>query len=278
MVTNFHLPPIGFGPGSQSGEEGDQLAYMELPQDMRSYSMHVPDAPADADPAPALAVMTRLAEAAARVATEGGTARTDLAGLDPANRRLMAETLGEGEVSLRIYGIPAIRVQESVFAGVWALRAEGLDAVEVAAIPGLALERAFRPRRAALGVEAPLTPGVVNAPPLVVELADRSAAWAPGAGPHVINLTLLPHTEEDLDWLDAALGQGSVEILSRGYGNCRISATALPQVWRVRYYNSMDTLILDTIEVSAIPEVALAAPEDLADSARRLCDVREAIR
>jgi hydrogenase-1 operon protein HyaF len=93
----------------------------------------------------------------------------------------------------------------------------------------------------------------------------------------VVNLSLLPHTPEDLAWLDAALGLGSAEVLSRGYGNCRIVATALPNVWRVQFFNSMDTLILDTFEVTEMPEAALAAAEDLADSARRLRDVLEAI-
>ena len=64
----------------------------------------------------------------------------------------------------------------------------------------------------------------------------------------MVNLTLLPHTEEDLVWLDAALGEGSVTILSRGYGNCRVRATALPFVWRVQFFNAMDTLILDTFD------------------------------
>jgi hypothetical protein len=41
-------------------------------------------------------------------------------------------------------------------------------------------------------------------------------------------------------------------------------------VWRVQFFNSMDTLILDTLEVTDMPEVVLAAPEDLSDSARRL--------
>ena len=38
---------------------------------------------------------------------------------------------------------------------------------------------------------------------------------------------LLPHTEEDLAWLEQRLGQGATDILSRGYGNCRVRATAL---------------------------------------------------
>ena len=118
----------------------------------------------------------------------------------------------------------------------------------------------------------------VNAPSLLVELEDKSSGFVTEADVQAINLTLLPHTEQDLNWLDAALGKGSVDILSRGYGNCRITATALAHVWRVQFFNSMDTLILDTFEVCAIPEVALAAPEDLTESGERILDVLEAIR
>jgi hydrogenase-1 operon protein HyaF len=38
----------------------------------------------------------------------------------------------------------------------------------------------------------------------------------------------------------------------------------------VQYFNSMDHLILNTIEVATVPEVALAAPEDFSDSLERL--------
>jgi hydrogenase-1 operon protein HyaF len=88
----------------------------------------------------------------------------------------------------------------------------------------------------------------------------------------VINLTLLPVTPEDLDHLALALGEGPVSILSRGYGNCRIRATAVPGAWWVQYFNSMDQIILNTIEVVSIPEVALAAREDYEDSAERLAE------
>ena len=40
----------------------------------------------------------------------------------------------------------------------------------------------------------------------------------------------------------------------------------------------MDTLILDSFEVTAMPEVAIAAPEDLTDSGDRIVEVLEAIR
>ena len=41
------------------------------------------------------------------------------------------------------------------------------------------------------------------------------------------------------------------------------------------YYNSSDTILLNTVEITAIPDVACAAPEDLLDSAERLAEVLE---
>lgn len=279
MVSNFHLPPMGFGPGSQPpDEDGVELEYLPMPQDMRAYSPHVPDVENPDRYEPALNLLAEIAAASAHCGNGGMNAVFDLSELDPENRALIAETMGEGEVAAKIHGIPAVAAQESVFAGVWVMRGAGLDAVEVGSAPSLAFERAFVPRKAALGNSAEKAPGVVNAPPLLVELQDKSRAYKPGAEVHVINLTLLPHTEQDLEWLDAALGTGSVDVLSRGYGNCRITATATANVWRVQFFNSMDTLILDTFEVTNIPEIALAAPEDLIDSGARILEVLEAIR
>lgn len=275
MVSNFHLPPVGFGPGSQPEEESE-LEYMKLPSGMRTYEAHLPEVGDASAVAPALKLLADLASACEACAA-GGMAGFDLGGFDAQNRALLAETLGQGEVAMKIRGIPALAVQESVFAGVWMAAGAGVDRLEVGPVPPAAMSRAFEPVRKGAGLSLPHGPGVVNAPALMVELLEKSANFMGGL-PHVINLTLLPHTEEDLAWLDTALGEGSVTILSRGYGNCRISATALAHVWRVQYFNSMDTLILDTLEVTTMPEVALAAREDLEDSAARLREVLEAIR
>ncbi len=275
MMRDFQLPPTGFGPGSQISEEGEDLAYMELPSDMRTYAPHIPDVEADQAFAPALNLLRSVADTAAFVA-EGARADDafDLGRLDTANRRLIAETLGEGEVAMKLRGVPALSVQESVFAGVWSVTGVGIDRIEVGQVPMAARERAFdasiAPKPSQPG------PGVVNAPALLAELTDKSRTYSGEI--HTVNLTLLPHTEEDLAWLDENLGQGSTDILSRGYGNCRIRATSLPYVWRVQFFNSMDTLILDTFEVTDMPEVALAATEDLLDSSKRLVEVLEAIR
>lgn len=275
MIRDFQMPPTGFGPGSQPVPEGEaELEYMELPGDMRTYAPHVPMVEANDALKPALDLLRDVARAAEAVSKGAAPIEFDLSSLDADNRRLIAETMGEGEVAMKIRAIPALSVQESVFAGVWSVTGSGIDRIEVAAVPQAARDNAFQP--AVERSSAPAGPGVVNAPALIAELKDKSAAYAGSL--HVVNLTLLPHTEEDLVWLDQRLGQGATDILSRGYGNCRVRATATPHVWRVQFFNSMDTLILDTFEVTDMPEVALAAVEDLADSAKRLVEVVEAIR
>jgi hydrogenase-1 operon protein HyaF len=46
----------------------------------------------------------------------------------------------------------------------------------------------------------------------------------------------------------------------------------------VRYFNSRDAIVLNTIEVVEVPNVACAAPEDLADTAQRLGEILEVYR
>lgn len=277
MVSPFTLPPTGFGPGSQPDPEGE-LQYLPMPSGMRTYSPHIPDAADIAALAETLAMLAEMAAACELVSQGGAPVSFDLAGLSPAARKVMADALGQGEVSMKIRGLPAVMVQESVFAGVWMLLAAGMDVVEIAPVPTLSLSRAHLPHSPAVGVLAKRIPGLANAPALLAELVDKSLARRAGEIAHVVNLSLLPHTPEDLVWLSEALGEGAVTILSRGYGNCRVTSCAQAHVWKVQFFNSMDTLILDTYEVCEMPEVALAAAEDLADSAIRIRDVIEAIR
>lgn len=277
MASPFTLPPAGFGPGSQPLPD-DELQYLAMPSGMRVYEPHLPVADDPAALPEALAVLADLAAACEAVAEGAAPVEVDLARLSPAARRVVADALGQGEVSMKLRGVPAVMVQESVFAGVWMLAGAGLDRVEVAPAPTLALTRAHFPHRPAIGALARKGPGLANAPAILSELMDKSRTRRAGEMPHVVNLSLLPHTPADLAWLDEALGEGAVTILSRGYGNCRITATAQAFVWKVQFFNSMDTLILDTYEVTGMPEVALAADVDLADSARRIRDVIGAIR
>jgi hydrogenase-1 operon protein HyaF len=72
------------------------------------------------------------------------------------------------------------------------------------------------------------------------------------------------------------LGQIPLVIRGGGYGSCRIFAAGLRHVWAVQYLNSMDKVILDTLEIGGVPVAALATREDLAESAARLPEMMQA--
>jgi hydrogenase-1 operon protein HyaF len=277
----FPIPVVALGPGTQS--EDETLDYVSMPKDMNTYRPPVLPEPEEiagrAKARAALGCVLAMLDAAAEGRPGGQVSLLDLPAED---RNLINQVMGEGEASalLRTEGSALEqRIQESVFAGVWRIMGfnHGVlvdDVIEVGPVPQqlriTADEDAESPYRPWRG---PLPPNVQNAPLLVEEIRDQIARWQPGQPPHVVNLTLLPVTPEDIAFLDHQLGTGRVLLLSRGYGNCRITNTRHPHCWRVVYYNSMDSVILNTVEVVDMPEVAMAAPEDLSDSHARLLDV-----
>jgi hydrogenase-1 operon protein HyaF len=184
--------------------------------------------------------------------------------------REVNEMLGQGEVSV-LAPAQGLTAQETAFTGVWRVRGPGLDLIEAGAFPGMLRDLALARRRPHIGVDAPPI-GLMNAPALLAEVRDLSARYRPGDEATVINLSLLPVTPEDLIFLDEILGRTGFSILSRGFGNCRITATAYPHVWWVQYFNGMEKLILNSIEVVDLPTVALAAAEDYRDSSVRLAE------
>ncbi|MBV8619287.1 MAG: hydrogenase expression/formation protein [Curvibacter sp.] len=281
-MKDFPIPVVGIGPGSQT--EDDTLAYMPMPQGMDTFHHpSLPEADEVADCRAARELLARAVELLGPVGQGGPNQHLDLRLLPAADLRLINQVLGEGEVSARVLSQGddqhETRVQESVFAGVWRVvhlvNGQAVeDSLELGPVPEVLRQAAGQDARPPLPVwDGPLPPNVQNAPALLAEVEDQIALWQPGQPSHVINLTLLPMSDEDIGFLDHHLGTGRVLILSRGYGNCRITNACRPHVWRVVYYNSQDVVILNTVEVGALPEVAQAAAEDLADSRERLHEV-----
>lgn len=270
------------GPGSQPLEEdGSQLEFISLPTEMSRYQapdMPEPEQIKQLRGAKAVTDWLRQALAAYRVGGEPWIA--DISMLDAANRELVNQIMGEGEVSLKYNDTVKVKMQESVLAGIWRtfyLDEAGRivrDLIEVCDAPVLARRPPQDGVFAAPAGDAAST-GVMSALPIMTELQEQLRRWQPGDLAHVINLTLLPLSEADIQYLSETLGRGPVETLSRGYGDCQITSTACPGIWWVRYTNSMGTLILNTLEVTDIPAVVCAAQEDLDDSRRRLGELLE---
>jgi len=223
----------------------------------------------------ALALLQWIAAACLTCAESGATNRFELSPLDPVTRSGIADMLGKGAVVVERRGPDAIAAQESRFAGIWLLSGPALDRIEVAPIPSAASKRPFAPIRPAQGLKLARGKSVSNAPALHATLRDRAEAYVHGSDLFVVDLSVLPHTEEDLMWLDAALGEGVVTIVSRGDTNCRMTATAVPNLWRVQFFDSVNLLTLDSFEVTQMPEIATAAAEDLAESGARLVEALE---
>ncbi|MFT3957461.1 MAG: hydrogenase expression/formation protein [Piscinibacter sp.] len=284
----FPIPVVAaIGPGSQV--EDETLDYMTMPSGMDTYRPPVLPEPEDLAghtlARDVLDAILAAVEARLRGDVPAPITLTDL----PADElALVNQVLGEGEVGAQVLARPEIRefgddavrlrVQESVFAGVWRVIAtddDGAvrDQIEVGAIPACLVEAAREDAAAPRTPPQPLPENLINVPTLLVELADARARRQPGDEAHVVNLTLLPLSPDDIAHIDHQLGTGRVVILSRGYGNCRITNTLAADTWRVVYYNSQDKVILNAIEVSRIPEVACAAAEDLADTQERLREV-----
>ncbi len=285
MMKKIDIPieiPAVTGPGSQPVDsDGSVIDFMNLPSGMNTFhSPVIPEADEIEGMEPAIEFAEQINQALSDFNIGDKNRVYELNKLNDANRQFMDQLLGDGEVSIQCGGKLNAQIQESVLAGLW--RVHYLDehqniirdTMEIGAIPALVSEMTFAEAQQNFDVEALVVPeSVYNAPPLLVEISDKLGGYQAGQEPHIINLSLLPHTEEDIQFLSSCLGIGPNIILSRGYGNCRISSTATENVWWVQYFNSQDTLILNTIEISAVPAVACASQEDINDSANRLDEI-----
>ena len=275
-MKTLSIPVRVVGLGSQAEE--DDLQYLDMPRDMQTFRMPTLPQRTDAEAvSEAKAVLAEFADALGPwdPALSRSGPRLDLSGVSPGALTVIDQMLGEGEVSIQISGPRQVRIQESVFTGIWRVcaldHAGGLDGdwIEAAILP----EVVSRTALAAAGehlVRVKMPAGAMNSPALLEEIADAMRESRPGAPAKVINLTLFPLTPEDHQVLEQAIPVGPVAMISRGFGNCRITSTLARNVWRVQYCNSRNTLILNTLEIVAAPEVALAAAEDLEDSRQRL--------
>ncbi len=266
-MRDFPIPVVGVG----SQIETEVVDYLPLPGEMTTFAMPVVNLEADPEILEAVcAVLENLRSAM----LAQGDAKIELTGLLPDVVELINQSLGQGEVSVIVREPGNLHIQETVFAGVWRVQDVSAHSVvlrDVLHACGIPPEVQQSALSGTGSVSAPLMrQGMMNAPAVLNELLERSKNHQTGGAAHIINLSLLPMSPEDLAYLYDAFGTGTVSILSRGYGNCRITSTRLAHVWWVQYFNSMDQIILNTLEVVDVPEVALAADEDFQDSIARL--------
>jgi len=219
----------------------------------------------------------------AKAAPDAAPGIFDLNGVSFEGVSLLDQILGSGEVTGHVMEPDGcvVAIQESVLTGVWRLHRRGRNGgsrqrwIEAGPVPAV-VSRARPGRPAASLTPQPPGEGVLAARAILTEIIDRAAGFLPGQPNHVVTLTLLPVNTADLAYLKQTLGTGAVSLHVQGYGACDIDATGVDGVWSVRFMNASGTVILETLEVGGVPNSAMAAPEDFADSAIRLAEIRDA--
>ncbi|MDR2173435.1 MAG: hydrogenase expression/formation protein [Burkholderiales bacterium] len=267
----------------------DELQYPEMPHGMATFSM--PRLPEDADTSAMVAAQQWLqtfldALNAWTFDTRATGLRFNLSNQPAAVLGVLNEVLGEGEVSARVEGLPGhdVRVQESVFTGIWRVRefdANGEETaywLEAGSLPTVLLDAAHLGASPTLP-EVALPEGAMNVPALFTEIRAQLASLdfdetSNGiTSSHEINLTLFPLTPADHQALQAALPVGPVAIISKSFGSCRVTSTGTRHIWRVQHFNSKNTLILNTLVIVERPLPVLAAAEDIEDTRKRLAEL-----
>lgn len=104
-----------------------------------------------------------------------------------------------------------------------------------------------------------------NAPPLLGELRDRVRRLLERGEASAIDLSALPLTPADLDWLRSRLGAGELTATLRAQGESTFDETACSGVWWVTHRNAQGAVTAQLIEVAFVPELVQAQAGDVAD-------------
>ena len=268
-MTSFALPILA---EEDQDDLGTQAAFGGLESPLGVSLAPFGDEPGSQECLPTLRACQ---QALARCGRTGEGAVVPLTGLSPAALAFLETTLGEGEVTVNVGGAHAYQSRETVLPGLWRVVTRALSGevrsthLEVGPVPQVALAANGTATLEALSIGTP-PPGAMNVLPVLAELRHRSQAWRPGQDNHVFSFTLLPMTEPDMAYLEARLGHGPVRGESRGFSRCRVELTQVRNVWSVQHFNAMGKLILDTLEVGAVPTALAAGGHDFEDSATRL--------
>lgn len=97
-----------------------------------------------------------------------------------------------------------------------------------------------------------------NAPPLLGELRDRVRRLLERGEASAIDLSALPLTPADLDWLRSRLGAGELTATLRAQGESTFDETACSGVWWVTHRNAQGAVTAQLIEVAFVPELVQA--------------------
>jgi len=112
--------------------------------------------------------------------------------------------------------------------------------------------------------QSPGEPGLTgNAPPLLRDISELLRRLLETGETAAIDLSALPLTPADLDWLREKLGSGEISVTLQANGESTLNETACPGVWWVTHHNEQGAVTSQFIEVAFVPELVKAHPQDV---------------
>ncbi|GEM_PF-6906634 len=217
----------------------------------------------------------------------------DLCALSLHSREFIDDIIGAGEIyaTLQIEkgDIKHIEIQESSIPGVWRIKhinhldKVGTDYLEVTTFPTAILSKCH-----ALNNKETLEEQLSHDQPIDLMLQDavnhnkhallnelnyRGKNYNSSDETFVINLTASSMNDGELEELANQLGVGQVDLYSKAYGNCQISATSCVNTWWIKYFDAQENVMLETLEIVDIPTIASSSYRDIALSAMRLKNI-----
>lgn len=102
-----------------------------------------------------------------------------------------------------------------------------------------------------------------NAPPLLREVLELARRLLATGETSAIDLSTLPLTPADLDWLREKLGPGELAVTLDANGESSLNETGCPGVWWVTHRNEQGAVIAQFLEVAMVPELVKADPRDI---------------
>lgn len=109
-----------------------------------------------------------------------------------------------------------------------------------------------------------------NVRPLLHEIRHALNRLANGDEGTVIDLQSLPLAPGEETRIEAALGEGEVRAELNALGPSTILETSYPGVWLITHRNTENEVIGRLIEVTRMPDLLLAQPEDIQAGIARL--------
>lgn len=102
-----------------------------------------------------------------------------------------------------------------------------------------------------------------NARPLLMEVVDRVRHLAQSGETSAIDLSAMPLTQADKDWLKAQLGHGEISVNLEAEGTSTLEETACPGLWWITHRDAVGRVLVELLEITPVPDLVRAHPEDI---------------